>query len=97
MGGGGPRSTSLIVAWSRSSNSARSWSSDSLDHSPFSSRYFRIRSIGSRFAHDSTSSFDRYRVGSSLEEGGPRRQVTASIIGGPPPLRAVPAAARVPV
>src|SRR5207245_4507075 len=73
IGGGGLRSTSLIVAWSRSSSSARSFSSESLDQSPFSSRYFRIRSIGSRFAHASTSSFDRYRVGSSLEEWGPIR------------------------
>src|SRR5438093_8720763 len=76
-----------------SSSSARSFSSESFDHRPFSSRYFLIRSIGSRFAHASTSSFDRYRVGSSLEEWGPIRYVTASIIVGPPPLRALSAAA----
>src|SRR5712692_2963387 len=93
IGGGGLRSTSLIVACRRSSSSTRSLSSDSFDHSPLSSRYFRIRSIGSRFAHASTSSFERYRVGSSLEECGPMRYVTASIIVGPPPLRALSAAA----
>src|SRR3989441_11947370 len=59
IGGGGLRSTSLIVVWRRSSSSIRSLSSESFDHSPFSSRYFRIRSIGSRFAQVSTSSFDR--------------------------------------
>src|SRR6059036_3318298 len=59
IGGGGLRSTSLIVVWRRSSSSTRSLSSESFDHSPLSSRYFRIRSIGSRFAQVSTSSFDR--------------------------------------
>src|SRR6059036_1903913 len=50
IGGGGLRSTSLIVVWRRSSSSTRSLSSESFDHSPLSSRYFLIRSIGSRFA-----------------------------------------------
>src|SRR5207249_5461704 len=63
------------------------------DQRPFSSRYFRIRSIGSRFCHASSSSFERYRVGSSLDECGPIRYVTASIMVGPPPVRALSAAA----
>src|SRR6266508_1712599 len=57
--GGGCRSTSLIVFWIRSSISARSRSSSALDHSPFSSRYLRIRSIGSFSRHRSTSSVAR--------------------------------------
>src|SRR6266566_2591336 len=56
-----------------SSSSARNASSRSFDQSPFNSRYFRMRSIGSRRAQASTSSFGRYRVGSSLEECGPIR------------------------
>src|SRR3989475_264829 len=93
IGGGGCRSTSRTVAWIRSSKSARSFASSASDQRPFTSRYFRIRSIGSRFCHASSSSFERYRVGSSLDECGPIRYVTASIIVGPPPARALSTAA----
>src|SRR5206468_7108940 len=64
-------------------------------HQRACSRYLRNRGSGSRACHAVTSASARYREGSSLEEWGPMRYVTASTSVGPSPSRALRAASRV--
>ncbi len=67
----GRDSISVIAAWTMSATSAWTCSPTSSSHSPRCCRWRRRRSIGSFDFQSSTSSSDRYFVGSSAVVWGP--------------------------